>query len=89
MGGDFSFLKDRKSVIWGVWAAPGAPETLAKGGERPERRWRRDGVNFCSGGRSLRVPICSNLCLAVLKAKIKIKNPRIRAGIGPKPAISH
>jgi hypothetical protein len=26
--------------------------------------------------------------LAVLKAKIKIKNPRIRAGIGPKPTIS-
>ncbi len=25
--------------------------------------------------------------LAVLKAKIKIKNPRIRAGIGPKPTI--
>ena len=27
-------------------------------------------------------------CLAVLKANIKIKNPRIRAGIGPKPTIS-
>ncbi len=26
--------------------------------------------------------------LAVVKAKIKIKNPRIRAGIGPKPAVS-
>ena len=26
--------------------------------------------------------------LAVLRAKIKIKNPRIRAGIGPKPTIS-
>ncbi len=26
--------------------------------------------------------------LAALKAKIKIKNPRIRAGIGPKPTIS-
>ena len=26
--------------------------------------------------------------LAVLKAKIKIKNPRIRAGIGPKPTVS-
>ncbi len=26
--------------------------------------------------------------LAVLKAKIKIKNPRIRAGIDPKPTIS-
>ncbi len=28
------------------------------------------------------------LALAVLKAKIKIQNPRIRAGIGPKPTIS-
>ncbi len=27
------------------------------------------------------------LDLAVLRAKIKIKNPRIRAGIGPKPTI--
>ncbi len=26
--------------------------------------------------------------LAVLQAKIKIKNPQIRAGIGPKPMIS-
>ncbi len=26
--------------------------------------------------------------LAVLGAKIKIRNPRIRAGIGPKPTIS-
>ena len=25
--------------------------------------------------------------LAVLRAKIKIKNPRVRAGIGPKPTI--
>ncbi len=28
----FSFFSDRKSAIFGVWAAPGAPETLAKGG---------------------------------------------------------
>ncbi len=26
------FVKGRKSVILGVWAAPGAPETLPKGG---------------------------------------------------------
>ncbi len=32
--------------------------------------------------------IIVDLILAVLKAKIKIKNPRIRAGIGPKPTIS-
>jgi hypothetical protein len=30
--GKFTILKDRKSIILGVWAAPGAPETLAKGG---------------------------------------------------------
>ncbi len=32
LGGKFQFFKDRNSVILGVWAAPGAPETLAKGG---------------------------------------------------------
>ncbi len=26
------FFKDWKSAIFGVWVAPGAPETLAKGG---------------------------------------------------------
>jgi hypothetical protein len=30
----FKILKDRKSVSFGVWAAPGAPETLPKGGGR-------------------------------------------------------
>ncbi len=30
--GGFQFFKDRKSVILGVWAAPGAPEALPKGG---------------------------------------------------------
>ncbi len=30
----FELFKDRKSVILGVWAAPGGPETLAKGGGR-------------------------------------------------------
>ncbi len=30
----FDFVKDRKSVILGVWAAPGAPETRSKGGGR-------------------------------------------------------
>jgi hypothetical protein len=35
-----------------------------------------------------RPPSLEALVLAVLKAKIKIKNPRIRAGIGPKPTIS-
>ena len=29
---NFNFFKDRKSAILGVWAAPGAPETLPKGG---------------------------------------------------------
>ncbi len=29
-----NLVKDRKSVILGVWVAPGAPETLAKGGGR-------------------------------------------------------
>ena len=28
----FELFKDRKSVILGVWVAPGAPEALAKGG---------------------------------------------------------
>ena len=28
------FFTDRKSSIWGVWAAPGGRETLQKGGER-------------------------------------------------------
>ena len=32
LGGNFHLFKDRKSVILGVWAAPGAPETLPKGG---------------------------------------------------------
>ncbi len=33
LGGNFEFVKGRKSVICGVWAAPGAPETpLPKGG---------------------------------------------------------
>ncbi len=30
LGGNFEFLKGRKSVIWGIWEAPGAPETLQK-----------------------------------------------------------
>jgi hypothetical protein len=30
-GREFSILKGRKSVIWGVWAAPGAPEALPEG----------------------------------------------------------
>ncbi len=30
--GNFKLFKDRKSVIFGVKAAPGAPETLPKGG---------------------------------------------------------
>ena len=32
LGANFKFVKGRKSVILGVWAAPGAPETLPKGG---------------------------------------------------------
>ncbi len=32
LGGNFQFSKDRKSVIWGVWAAPGARETIPLGG---------------------------------------------------------
>ncbi len=32
LGGNFKCFKGRKSVILGVWAAPGAPETLPKGG---------------------------------------------------------
>ena len=32
LGGNFQCVKDRKSVILGVWATPGAPETLPKGG---------------------------------------------------------
>ena len=31
---DYNFHEDRKSLILGVWAAPGAPETRAKGGGR-------------------------------------------------------
>ncbi len=31
-GWEFCFFMGRKSVILGVWAAPGAPETLPKGG---------------------------------------------------------
>ncbi len=30
----FYKMKDRKSVMLEVWATPGAPETLAKGGGR-------------------------------------------------------
>ena len=30
--GNFKLFKDRASAIFGVWAAPGAPETLPKGG---------------------------------------------------------
>ena len=33
--GNFKLFKDGKSVILGVWAAPGAPETLQKGGASP------------------------------------------------------
>jgi hypothetical protein len=32
LGCDFFLIKDRRSVILGVWAAPGAPEPLPKGG---------------------------------------------------------
>ena len=32
LGKKFKFVKGPKSVIWGVWAAPGAPETFPKGG---------------------------------------------------------
>ena len=32
MGGYFQFFKDRKSVILGVWVAPGARETIPLGG---------------------------------------------------------
>ncbi len=32
LGGHFQFFKDRKSAILGVWAAPGAPETIPLGG---------------------------------------------------------
>jgi hypothetical protein len=34
LGVNFQCFKDRKSVIWGVWAAPGAPKELTKGGGR-------------------------------------------------------
>ncbi len=27
LGGNFNFVKDRKSVVFGVWAAPGAAQT--------------------------------------------------------------
>ncbi len=37
--GNFNFVKDRKSAIFGVWAAPGAPETLQKGGAKPPTFW--------------------------------------------------
>ena len=40
-GGNLKFVNGRKSVILGVWAAPGAPETLPKGGGRsPPPFWR-------------------------------------------------
>ena len=32
MGGNFQFVKDRKSVNLGVWAAPGARDTIPLGG---------------------------------------------------------
>ena len=32
LGWNFELFKGRNSVILGVWAAPGAPETLPKGG---------------------------------------------------------
>ncbi len=32
LGGNFQFFKDRKSVILGVWAAPGARQTIPLGG---------------------------------------------------------
>ncbi len=32
LGGNFQFFKDRKYVILGVWAAPGARETIPLGG---------------------------------------------------------
>ena len=34
------FFKGRKLVIWGVWGAPGAPETLQKGGGEAPRAQR-------------------------------------------------
>jgi len=37
----YDFLTDRKSSIWGVWAALGGPETFQKGGGRsPPRVWK-------------------------------------------------
>ncbi len=42
----------------------------------PSRRQRPSGT------------LCYTLVLSVLKAKIKIENPRIRADIGPTPTIS-
>ena len=42
------------------------------------------GTNGCLPNHT----VCVSFVLAVLKAKIKIKNHRIRAGIGPKPKIS-
>ena len=47
LGGNFQFVEDRKSVILGVWAAPGAPETLPKGGGRSPPPFAR-----VFGGRS-------------------------------------
>ncbi len=38
--------------------------------------------------RPAEIDFWSNVVLAVLKAKNEIKNPRIRAEIGPKPKIS-
>jgi hypothetical protein len=32
LAGNLKFVEGRKSVIFGVWSAPGAPETVPKGG---------------------------------------------------------
>ena len=45
------FVKDRRSYILGVWAAPVAPETLAKGGgAKPPTFWKSLRGPFCFGG---------------------------------------
>ena len=47
VGGNFHFVKDRKSVILEVWAAPGAPEALPKaGGLAPNEVERRDAARL-------------------------------------------
>ncbi len=72
-------MKDRKSVIFGVWAAPGAPETRPKGGGRSPPPFGR--FSGAPGATHFEAP--DELLVALYRQHVVDVHPHARLGPGP------